>query len=325
MPAHLDAGEMRFIVSAIVTIALAVVVWLARRRAPAVPAAALAFLVIVLPMLGIVQNGPQIAADRYTYHAAPALAMLVGGLMATLLSSRRSSIVIGAAVAGLAALGVMSARQTAVWHDSQSLWSYVAAHDSNSVIAQTALGTIELQAGRFDVAEARYRRAISIDSTYAEAHDNLGVALSRQGRFAEATQHYRTALALAPSKRETHNNLGIADARLGRYDEAIAEYSEAVELDPDYADAQTNWGNVLLRLGRLDDAVVHYQAALRVQPRNADAQLNWGVALAQAGRLPEAVEHFRLALAANPAHAEARAYLDKALQIIQSGSAKKAP
>jgi tetratricopeptide (TPR) repeat protein len=322
MPAHVDAGAMRFVLAAVFVIALAFTTWFARRRSPAILASALAFLVMVLPMLGVVQNGPLIAADRYTYHSAPALALLSAGLMAVLLARGRMLIATAAAAAVLGTFGIMSARQTTIWHDSASLWSYVAAHDSTSVIAQTALGTIDLQAGRFDAAEARYRRAISLDSSYAEAHDNLGVALSRQGRFAEATEHYRAALALAPSKRETHNNLGVADARLGRYDEAIAEYSEAVELDPDYADAQTNWGNVLLRLGRLDDAIVHYQAALRAQPANADAQHNWGVALAQAGRLPEAIEHVRAALAANPSHAEARAYLDQALEIIQTGGAR---
>src|SRR5437870_8417724 len=41
-----------------------------RHRLPGLPAAWLAYAVILIPVLGIFQNGPQIAADRYTYLAS---------------------------------------------------------------------------------------------------------------------------------------------------------------------------------------------------------------------------------------------------------------
>jgi tetratricopeptide (TPR) repeat protein len=310
-----NAAETRFIASGIIVvlITIAAVVW--RRRFPGAAIAWAAFLVLILPMLGVVQNGPQIAADRYTYHASPALAVLAGAGVLLLLPRAPLLTRAGAALA-LVGFGALTWRQSEVWHDSRTFWTYVAGKDSTSAVAQTALGTLALGDQHVDDAIARYRRAIALDSTYFEAHDNLGVALSRQGRFAEAIEHFRRALALAPSKRETHNNLGVAAARLGRYDEALAEYAEAIELDPEYADAQTNWGNALVRLGRYDEAILHYREALRLQPANADAQLNWGVALASAGRMPEAIQHFQAALAANPSHAEARDYLEKAQRLV---------
>lgn len=314
MPLSVDPTAARYVAGYLAVLAAAVVAWRARTERPSVTAAALVFLIVVFPMLGVVQNGPQIAADRYTYHSAPALAILAAA--AWLLALRRRP---GAATTAAAAivvmLGALSWKQTSVWHDSETLWSYVVGRDSATAIGHTALGTLDLHAGRVDDAIAHYRRAIAVDSTYAEAHDNLGIALSQQGKFAEAVGHYRAALVYNPRNRESHNNLGIAAANLGHFDEAVAEFAEAIELDPTYADAQTNWGNALVRMGRPEEAIPHYREALRLQPANADAHHNWGVALAQEGRLADAIDQFRKALAIDPNHVEARNYLEQALRL----------
>ena len=67
-----------FVASASVT---AVVV---RRRWPAFTAAACAYVVTLLPIIGIVQSGPQITADRYTYLACLGWAIVFGAGLAWL-------------------------------------------------------------------------------------------------------------------------------------------------------------------------------------------------------------------------------------------------
>ena len=59
------------------------------RRVPGLSAAGLAYVVILLPVLGIFHNGPQIAADRYTYLAGLGWAILAG---ASLLSGSRGDL-----------------------------------------------------------------------------------------------------------------------------------------------------------------------------------------------------------------------------------------
>src|SRR4029079_7323508 len=101
----------------------------ARSRWPGAGAAWGALLAVLFPMLGIVQNGPQIAADRYTYHAAPALAILVGGATMRWCSTApwlRATVI----SAALAVLAVLTWRETAIWHDSERLWARVLAVDS---------------------------------------------------------------------------------------------------------------------------------------------------------------------------------------------------
>src|SRR5436853_897881 len=59
------------VVLAITALALALL-----RRVPGLAATWLAYVIILLPVLGIFQNGPQIAADRYTYLACLGWALL---------------------------------------------------------------------------------------------------------------------------------------------------------------------------------------------------------------------------------------------------------
>jgi tetratricopeptide (TPR) repeat protein len=315
MPVHVSPTEPRFIASYVAVIALVAAAWALRRRWPSVPMALLGFLAVVFPLLGIVQNGPQIAADRYTYHAAPALAVLAGGAVLWLLGGRLASFVRPAGSFVILALGVLTWRQTTVWHDPSTFWTYVLQHDPRSSIAETALGTLLVRDGRYAEAIPHLEHATQLDPGYAEGHDNYGIALSNLGRLDEAIAQFRIAIAHSPRNHESHNNLGIALARQGQLQPAIEEYRAALAINPDYADAHTNWGNALLRLGQPDSAIAHYREAVRLRPDLSGAHLNWGVALAQEGRYAEAIDHFRAALAADPGNADARMYLDRATQL----------
>src|SRR5207244_2221065 len=83
-----NPGATPFILSYGVILAITAIILALRRRVPGLPAAWLVYVVVLLPVLGIVQSGPQIAADRYTYLAGLGWAILAG---AGLLSCRRTS------------------------------------------------------------------------------------------------------------------------------------------------------------------------------------------------------------------------------------------
>ena len=286
MPTALDPFAMRYVVSYVVVVALACATWLARRRWPGLAAALIALFLTMLPMLGVVQNGPQIAADRYTYHAAPIVGLLVGAAWARW-TGPRIAVRLAAAGCVLAALGAATWHQSGYWRTSETLWGRVLAVDSTSSIAQIAMGDLLIAQGRASEAAFHYGRGVQLDPDYAEGHNNLGVALARDGRFAEAVEHYRQATAL----------------------------------DSTYVDALVNLGNALLRLGRPRDAVAEYEAAERVRPGNADTHFNWGVGLAQLEQFPEAAQQFQAVLQLDPNNADARTYLARVEQIQRARSA----
>jgi tetratricopeptide (TPR) repeat protein len=318
MPPHPSPAEPRFVVSYLFVIALLVTCGIAfRKRWWGFLAAATAFLLISLPMLGAVQNGPQIAADRYAYHAAPALAALVAAGVLRLLGRARAT-TLGLSLALVLALGALTWQQSGVWRSSETLWQQVLDVDPNSSIAHSSMANVRYKQNRVPEGVELSRRAVAINPDYAEGYNGLGVGLAREGRVADAIAAYERALALEPRFDEAQTNLGVSLAQQGDFLAAIQQYQRALEVNPDNGNAHVNWGNALVRLGRPAEAVNHYAAAVRIRPADTDAQLNWGVALAREGQLADAIEHFRVALTIDPNNAEARGYLARATQLLEA-------
>ena len=94
--------------------------------------------------------------------------------------------------------------------------------------------------GRFDEAEASYKRATALKPDFAMAYSNLGITLKELGRLDEAEKSYTQAIALKPDFAEAHNNLGNTLKELGRLDEAETSYTQAIALKPDFAEAKVN-------------------------------------------------------------------------------------
>jgi tetratricopeptide (TPR) repeat protein len=318
MPLSVNPVAPAFLLSYGVVAAFAVVAWRARRNWTAITAACVAFVTITLPMLGAVQNGPQIAADRYTYHAAPAFAMLAGAAYLRWHARfRRPFYLIGVGL--LAALTGLTWTQTRVWHDSLSLWSHTLALEPASSIAHVSYADELIKQGKKQEAFEHYERAVDINPASAEGHNNLGVALARDGRFDETIQEFARAVAVKPDYADAHTNWGSTLADRGDLRGAIAHYERAVALDPADASAHYNWGNALFRLGNFGEAGAHYAKSLEIRPDNANAEHNWGIALLRAGRVTEAIEHFRRTLAIEPGHVQARLFLERAMRAQGSG------
>lgn len=317
MPQRVDPVAGRYLAGYAFTLALAVFAWISRKRWPGVTAALIAFVVITLPMLGVVQNGPQIAADRYTYFAAPALTILAAGGALRALHAVPAGLPTLASTAVVLALSALTWTQAGVWRDSGTLWAHVLEVDGTSSIAHSALANVLYKENRVDEGVEHSRRAIELSPDYPEAYNGLGVGLERQGKLADAIAEYEKALALKPVYDDAENNLGIALATQGDPARAIEHYKRALAINPDNSNAEVNWGNALVRLNRPDEAIGHYAAALRRRPDNADAHHNWGVALAREGRYAEAIEQFRMALALVPDYVEAQQYLERAMELAR--------
>src|SRR5262249_55673959 len=124
LESRLDLTQLRYPLSAALVVASSIVALALRRRAPWLLVAWLTYVITLLPVLGLFQNGPQIAADRYTYLACLPWALLAGGAVTSALARvTRPAIVLGltatlvAVVLGLQALTVI---QIATWRDSIS-------------------------------------------------------------------------------------------------------------------------------------------------------------------------------------------------------------
>ena len=79
--------------------------------------------------------------------------------------------------------------------------------------------------------------------------DNLGRVLTLQGDLQAAFEHLFKAIELQPSSAETHNNLALAYLQLGALDETLNHIASALHLRNDYGKARANLRHILSRIG----------------------------------------------------------------------------
>ncbi len=117
--------------------------------------------------------------------------------------------------------------------------------------AQTAYNDGVRDAKKADKAQAAADAATDAgrkDKAAREAHD----------AYASANAKFREAVGLDATLAEAWNYLGYTHRKLGNYDEALAAYAKALELKPGYADALEYRGEAYLGLSRIPDAQQAY-------------------------------------------------------------------
>jgi len=218
LPARVDPLASPYVASALAVFALSALAIALRRRWPALAVAWASYVVTVLPVSGLVQVGPQIAADRYTYLPCLGFAVLAGGafvLARRALEAHRAAALALGCGALVIAFAVLTLKQTQVWRDSETLWTH-ALSVGPSAIAHAKLGVVRDEQGRPEEAIAHYRAALRIHPDMPDAYNDWGIALARQGRWLEAIEQYENALKLAPGSVEAHANLPQALQRIQR-------------------------------------------------------------------------------------------------------------
>src|SRR3989475_10767380 len=241
LPPTVNPWAPPFLLSYGLVVAITAIVLAFRRRVPGLLAAWVAYVVVLLPVLGIFQSGPQITADRYTYLAGLGWAILAGaGLLSCWRSSRRSKtgtpatlLLTRVALCVVVGLGVLTWNQVQVWHDSESLWAHTLAIDSNSSLVHNNFGYELDRRGKLAEAIEHYRQALRIKPDYALAHTNWGAALGRQGKPAEAIDHYRQALRIKPGDALAPTHRGVALGPQGKLAAAVEPFPAAPRIQPD--------------------------------------------------------------------------------------------
>lgn len=314
--------QPQFLIPLVVVPAALVGLFLLRRRWPGLWVAALAYVVLLLPVSGIVQNGWQLTHDRYSYLATMGLAVVAAGALLGRPGAAQRPHAGRVAMAGLivAALGVLTWRQSQVWQTTESLWTYAVQTDPHSSNAQNGYGFVlyeqarqaaaagDQAAAQRKYAEAvnRFRLALSIRKSNEKAHINLWNALKALGRAEELEQAYRDATAVDPVAAEAWNGLGVA--AYNRRDHTAAEdcFSRAIKINAYHEWAWFNRGNARNAQQRTDEAIKDYQQALRVAPQRNGARLNLALIYEKQNRLEDALRLLIDALRQDPSYAKAK-------------------
>ena len=249
---HLESAlpTWRAVLAALVIAALTAGLWWFRARTQPQLVGWLWYLGTLVPVIGLVQVGTQAMADRYMY--VPLIGIFVGVAWAGEALVRRGKVprvaATSAAAAAIVALGVLTVRQIAVWHDTVTLFEHTMRVEPRAWVAHYNLGNAYEAAGRHEDAIARYRETIKLRPQFARAHNNLGNSLDALGRAAEAVPSYERAVQLKPDLVEAYNNLGIGYAAQGQHEQGLAALRTAIQLRPDFLEAHLNLAITLRQL-----------------------------------------------------------------------------
>ncbi len=141
--------------------------------------------------------------------------------------------------------------------------------DAGDARCNNAMGLLLYRRGKFDKAEAYFRKAIerltlrNPNPYDGEPYYNLGRALVMQGRYADAFDAYYKAVWNDAWKPAAYFELARIACRDGRYDEALALAEQSIERNASHHQARHLRIALLRKLGHADAARDELAEALR--------------------------------------------------------------
>jgi Flp pilus assembly protein TadD len=261
------------------------------------------FLGTLVPVIGLVQVGAQIMADRYFYIPSIGLFIAIVFGLADLAETRRVAPWLSAAISNVAllVLATLTNAQIHRWNDSITLFKHALTVGPSNVIAEDYLGLAMHKSGQLDEAAAHFEKALQIQPNDYMALLTIGVTRFYQGRVPEAIEYAQAAIRSEADAPKAHDLLGMALAKQNRNDAALDEMRRAVELAPKDPEIRNDLGLALAQLGRMPEAIDEFHEAVRLDPDNAAAaHANLGWALLGSGKARESIPEFEAALRLNP-------------------------
>jgi tetratricopeptide (TPR) repeat protein len=315
-----NADTKAWPIALIVLIAItAIAIWQWRRR-PYLLVGWAWYLITLVPVIGFVQVGEQMMADRYTYIPLIGVFIMLAWAGWEFLERFRHSRAIAMATSGvvLAALSILTYVQVGYWRNTEMLFAHVAAVVPDNYNAHFALGDAYAARNDSDRALAEYLEGVRLKPLSYEGQSRLGLAYMRRrdwhnaqlalDKAAGVLRQLRAGRELDHDPRylETLYNLGVVRIEQDDIPGATPLIEQAARHDPNKSTYVAALALLRNRQGRPDEAAAEAQRAIKL---NADDASAWG-ALATAsihlGKLDDAAHAFEQVLRLTPDDMAAR-------------------
>ena len=260
------------------------------------------FLGTLVPVIGLVQVGGQIMADRYFYIPSIGLFIaLVFGLTDIATRWRVAPLLrAGIAVGVLLILATVTNAQIHRWRDSFTLFEHTLVVTPPNLRIENSLALAMGANGRYDEAAAHFERTLQIDPNFYDGLVGMGVTRAFQGRIPQAIGYFQAAIRSQSDAPKAHVQLALALWKENNDQAALEEMQRASQLAPEDASIRADLGLALELVGRIPEAIEQLHEALRMNPNSAEAHSNLGLALLASGKAQESIPEFELALRLKP-------------------------
>lgn len=132
---------------------------------------------------------------------------------------------------------------------------------------RTTLASEYIRDKKLDAAMRQLQMAFEADSRYVPAYDMMGVLLQQEGspsNFAKAEEYFKKAISIDPNFMQAHNNYGVYLSQANRHAEAVKQFQiagAALGYQGRIASLE-NLGRMHLKLGNDDAAIQAFVRAL---------------------------------------------------------------
>ena len=160
--------------------------------------------------------------------------------------------------------------QNAIKEDPSYAPAYVGLADCYNSLSVVQIGALPPSEGRRRAEEAA-TKALELDGNLAEAYTALGFINHYNWNWTAAEQRFKRALDLNPSYANAHNYYASYLMSRGRIDESIAASNRARELDPFSLAISAQRGFLLENARRYDEAIEQLRAVIAMDPNHYQA------------------------------------------------------
>ena len=226
---------------------ISVLVWKARSRHPYLVVGWLWFLGTAVPIIGLIQVGNQVIADRYAY--VPLIGvflMLVWGISdlanyVHMNDAVRATLVLVVFIA----FSFVSWRQISYWRSTVDLWQHALQVTSNNSLAENYLATELFREDRYDDAIIHLRNYAKLEPLDPVAHVRVAADFQDRWELPEAKKEFETGIRAANALNRrglpglstdalaiSYANLAVVYSALGDDSSARISMNRALQTDP---------------------------------------------------------------------------------------------
>jgi len=316
LPSRVDPFDAQFLSAGIAVVLVSVALLALAGRWPAALAAYAWYVIVLVPVGGLVHAGFQLAHDRYSYLSCLPFAVLVGGAVVWLVGARtRGALRPPLFVASCTALGallttlaILTWLQVQVWRDTESLWTHATYVTPECSICHDNYGALLVNSSPVPprpqmIAIEHFQDALALKPDREKPYGGLGLALIQLGRPREAEAALRRALNNRPVELGALNNLGLALSQQQRFAEAEPYLRQAVTMEPHNVVARANLAEALVGLKRFDEALGELRRASDEQPFAPEPRIALVLASRAAGNTTEMRKQLTILRQLHPAAA----------------------
>jgi tetratricopeptide (TPR) repeat protein len=281
------------------------------------------FLATILPGSGLITISDHFAPDRYTYPAHVGLGIALVWGIATRARVMRVPAMAGWITLGLALipLSLLTARQSLVWKDSESLWRHAIEVKGPNYLSRNQLGLTLIKKGLIEEGLGELRKAVVENPENPITKANLAMACIQGGQLDEGVDHFLQTIPGLPGKDTARDSMVESCLAAGREDLATTLWTSALVEHPAEAKVRLGAADFFYGIGRNEEALLHYHEAVKLDPKNSHAALSVGALLVRRGSVDEAIPWLQRAIATAPDEgraADAHRTLAQALILLRS-------